>query len=76
VVPTLEGPVRLRVPPGSSSGRLLRLRHRGQSQGEQRGDQLVEVRIIVPTTPTEAEEALFRRLRQLDREQNGITSDD
>ena len=76
VVPTLEGPVRLRVPPGSSSGRLLRLRHRGQSQGEQRGDQLVEVRIVVPTTPTEAEEALFRRLRQLDREQNGITSDD
>jgi curved DNA-binding protein len=75
VVPTLEGPVRLRVPPGSSSGRLLRLRQRGQSQGEQRGDQLVEVRIVVPTTPTEAEEALFRRLRELDREQNGATSD-
>ena len=75
VVPTLEGPVRLRVPPGSSSGRLLRLRQRGQSQGEQRGDQLVEVRIVVPATPTEAEEALFRRLRELDREQNGATSD-
>ena len=75
VVPTLEGPVRLRVPPGSSSGRLLRLRQRGQSQGEQRGDQLVEVRIVVPATPTEAEEALFRRLRELDREQNGATTD-
>jgi DnaJ-class molecular chaperone len=75
VVPTLEGPVRLRVPPGSSSGRLLRLRQRGQSQGEQRGDQLVEVRIVVPATPTEAEEALFRRLRELDREQNAATSD-
>ncbi|MCP9836807.1 DnaJ domain-containing protein [Cyanobium sp. N.Huapi 1H5] len=71
VVPTLEGPVRLRVPPGSSSGRLLRLRQRGQRQGEQRGDQLVEVRIVVPDRPTEAEEALFRRLRELDREQNG-----
>jgi curved DNA-binding protein len=71
VVPTLEGPVRLRVPPGSSSGRLLRLRQRGQRQGEQRGDQLVEVRIVVPEQPTEAEEALFRRLRELDREQNG-----
>lgn len=75
VVPTLEGPVRLRVPPGSSSGRLLRLRQRGQSQGEQRGDQLVEVRIVVPATPTEAEEALFRRLRELDRENNSATSD-
>lgn len=70
VVPTLEGPVRLRVPPGSSSGRLLRLRQRGQRLGEQRGDQLVEVRIVVPERPTEAEEALFRRLRELDREQN------
>ena len=69
VVPTLEGPVRLRVPHGSSSGRLLRLRQRGQRQGEQRGDQLVEVRIVVPDRPTEAEEALFRRLRELDREQ-------
>ncbi|WP_323207675.1 DnaJ domain-containing protein [Synechococcus sp. BA-132 BA5] len=75
VVPTLEGPVRLRVPPGSSSGRLLRLRHRGQSLGEQRGDQLVEVRIVVPTAPTEAEEALFRRLRELDREQNSASSE-
>jgi DnaJ-class molecular chaperone len=75
VVPTLEGPVRLRVPPGSSSGRLLRLRQRGQSQGEQRGDQLVEVRIVVPATPTDAEEALFRRLRELDREQNSATAD-
>ncbi len=70
VVPTLEGPVRLRVPPGSSSGRQLRLRQRGQSQGDQRGDQLVEVRIVVPAKPTEAEEALFRRLRELDLEQN------
>jgi DnaJ-class molecular chaperone len=70
VVPTLEGPVRLRVPPGSSSGRLLRLRHRGQTLGERRGDQLVEVRIVVPAHPTEAEEALFRRLRELDQEQS------
>jgi DnaJ-class molecular chaperone len=76
VVPTLEGPVRLRVPPGSSSGRLLRLRQRGQSQGEQRGDQLVEVRIVVPATPTEAEQALFRRLQELHREQNSTTIND
>jgi DnaJ-class molecular chaperone len=76
VVPTLEGPVRLRVPPGSSSGRLLRLRRRGQTLGEQRGDQLVEVRIVVPAHPTEAEEALFRRLRELDREHGSASIDD
>ena len=68
VVPTLEGPVRLRVPPGSSSGRLLRLRGRGQRSGERAGDQLVEVRIVIPDPLSEAEEALFRRLRELDEE--------
>ncbi|APD48923.1 MULTISPECIES: DnaJ C-terminal domain-containing protein [unclassified Synechococcus] len=65
VVPTLQGRVQLRVPPGSSSGRLLRLRGRGLARGEQRGDQLVEVRIMVPEQLNEAEEALYRRLEQL-----------
>ncbi|WP_255088229.1 MULTISPECIES: DnaJ domain-containing protein [unclassified Synechococcus] len=65
VVPTLQGPVQLRVPPGSSSGRLLRLRGRGLVLGEHRGDQLVEVRIVVAEQLDEAEEALYRRLEQL-----------
>ncbi|MFM7651957.1 MAG: DnaJ domain-containing protein [Vulcanococcus sp.] len=65
VVPTLDGPVQLRVPPGSSSGRLLRLRGRGLEWGGQRGDQLVEIRLVVPQALTDAEEALYRRLQQL-----------
>ncbi|WP_347238815.1 DnaJ domain-containing protein [Cyanobium sp. FACHB-13342] len=65
VVPTLRGEVKLRVPPGSSSGRLLRLRGRGQEWGELRGDQLVEVRIVVPEQLDEAEAALYRRLQEL-----------
>ncbi len=65
LVPTLQGPVRLRVPPGSSSGRLLRLRGRGLPLGEQRGDQIIELRILVPATLSEAEEALYRRLGEL-----------
>jgi len=71
VVPTLEGPVQLRVPPGSSSGRLLRLRGRGVQQGNQRGDQLVEIRLVVPAGLTEAEEALYARLQQLAAELDG-----
>jgi DnaJ-class molecular chaperone len=65
VVPTLAGPVQLRVPPGSSSGRLLRLRGRGLERAGQRGDQLVEIRLVVPQALTEAEEALYARLQQL-----------
>ena len=68
VVPTLEGPVRLRVPAGSSSGRLLRLRGRGQSLGERRGDQLVEIRIVIHEGLGEDEQALYRRLRELEAE--------
>ncbi|WP_399238541.1 DnaJ domain-containing protein [Synechococcus sp. CS-1328] len=65
VVPTLNGPVKLRVPPGSSSGRLLRLRGRGLRLGEQCGDQIVEVRVVVPELLSDAEQALYRRLREL-----------
>lgn len=64
-VPTLAGPVRLTVPPCSSSGRLLRLRGRGLEWGDQRGDQLVEVRIVLPDELSEAEAALYRRLEEL-----------
>jgi curved DNA-binding protein len=76
VVPTLEGPVRLRVPPGSSSGRLLRLRGRGQRLGERHGDQLVEVRIAVDEQAGDAELALYRRLRELELERRGATGEE
>ncbi|MFM8605582.1 MAG: DnaJ domain-containing protein [Cyanobium sp.] len=64
VVPTLDGPVRLRVPAGSSSGRLLRLRGRGQELDGRRGDQLVELRIVLDDPLDEADQALYRRLRE------------
>ncbi|MFM7674564.1 MAG: DnaJ C-terminal domain-containing protein [Synechococcus sp.] len=65
VVPTLEGPVQLQVPPGSSSGRLLRLKGRGLELGRSRGDQIVALRIVLPPSLSEAEQALYRRLREL-----------
>ena len=67
-VPKLEGPVQLRVPAGSSSGRLLRLRGRGLRDAHQCGDQMVEIRIVVPDAISEAEEALYRRLLQLEHD--------
>jgi curved DNA-binding protein len=65
VVPTLRGPVKMSVPAGSSSGRLLRLRGRGLEWADQRGDQLVEIKIVVPEELSEAEVALYRRLEEL-----------
>ena len=76
VVPTLDGPVRLKVPPASSSGRLLRLRGRGQRLGDRRGDQLVEVRIVVDELLGEDERALYRRLLELEQQRRGATGDE
>lgn len=48
-VPTVEGPVMLTVPKGSSSGKVLRLKGRGfHRKGGGRGDQLVTLMIEIP----------------------------
>jgi DnaJ-class molecular chaperone len=48
-VPTVDGPVMLGVPAGSSSGKTLRLKGRGfTGKGGQRGDLLVTLMVDVP----------------------------
>lgn len=47
--PTLDGRVRLRIPPGAQSGQVLRLRGKGvPGRGGKRGDLLVELAIRAP----------------------------
>jgi DnaJ-class molecular chaperone len=48
-VPTIDGPVRITVPPGSNSGRALRLKGRGIARPDgRRGDQYVRLLVILP----------------------------
>jgi curved DNA-binding protein len=49
-VPTIDGTITLTIPPGTSSGQRLRLRERGlPAPGQKtRGDQYVEVKVMVP----------------------------
>lgn len=62
-VPTLGGPVRLKVPPGTNTGQKLRLAKRGlPKRREGEGDLFAIVQIVVPTSPTEREKALFKDL--------------
>lgn len=49
-IPTLDGTVKIGVPAGSSSGRVLRLRGRGVKTTKTTGDLLVELVIEVPET--------------------------
>jgi molecular chaperone DnaJ len=48
-VPTLGEPVKLRIPPGTRSGRTFRARGRGLDKGDGVGDLLVTVEVAVPT---------------------------
>jgi len=49
-VPTVDGPVILAIPPGSSSGKTLRLKGKGFStKTGERGDQLVTLMVDLPT---------------------------
>ncbi|MDQ6650251.1 MAG: molecular chaperone DnaJ [Actinomycetota bacterium] len=60
-VPTLDGPVTLKVPAGTTSGRVLRVRGKGipQRGGGGRSDLLVTLEVAVPTKVTgKAKEAL------------------
>ena len=51
-VPTVDGPVMVTVPKGSSSGKVLRLKGKGfTGKGGQRGDQLVTLMVDVPDDP-------------------------
>jgi molecular chaperone DnaJ len=64
-VPSLEGPVRLRVPPGTQAGQRFRLRERGVPAASGRGDLLVEIRIVLPQIVDERGKELMREFGKL-----------
>ena len=66
---TLDGSeVLLSVPPGSSSGKRLRMRGMGLPRsGSERGDLIVELRVVVPENPTDAERAAFQELARVSK---------
>jgi DnaJ-class molecular chaperone len=66
-VPTLKGKVSMKIPPATSSGRTFRLRNYGmpKPRGAGAGDQLVKVKIVMPSSLTEDETALYQKLKAL-----------
>jgi DnaJ-class molecular chaperone len=62
-VPTLDGPVTLTVPPGTSSGAKLRIKGRGVFRGEEKGDQHVVVKVVVPRDLDDEDKALVAKLQ-------------
>ena len=69
-IPTPGGPVSLKVPAGTESGKLLRVKGRGapQLRGNGRGDLLARVRVTVPKKLTKAEREALEGYSKVSRE--------
>ncbi len=62
IVPTLDGTVVLRVPPGTRSGRTFRVKGRGVADEKGAGDLLVTVEVAVPAKLSSAEREAIEAL--------------
>lgn len=69
-IPTLSGPTRMRVPPGTQSGQRFRLREKGvPSIGPgRRGDLIVEIRVVLPSMLGERSKELLREFGLINHE--------
>jgi molecular chaperone DnaJ len=70
-IPTPEGPVALKVPSGTESGKLLRVKGRGAPhlKGNGRGDLLARVKVTVPKKLSKAEKEALEGYQKVSREQ-------
>jgi len=70
-VPTLGGePVKLRVAPGTPSGRVLRVKGRGVETAKGTGDLLAEVQVAVPSHLDDAAREALERFHALEPKEN------
>ncbi|HEX2775446.1 MAG TPA: J domain-containing protein, partial [Candidatus Acidoferrales bacterium] len=70
-VPTIDGRAQVRIPPGTNSGKKLRLREKGAPSARhagKRGDQIVEVQVVVPKPEDERVRNLLKELSRIDPE--------
>lgn len=67
-IPTLDGAVRTTLSQGAQTGQIIQLAGRGYPVGrERRGDQIVELEVVVPRELSDREKALYEELRQTER---------
>jgi molecular chaperone DnaJ len=70
-VPTIDGRALLKIPPGTNSGQKLRLREKGvpsASDSSKRGDEIVEIKLVVPKISDERSKEILRELQKLNPE--------
>jgi molecular chaperone DnaJ len=67
-VPTIDGRSLVRIPPGTNSGSTLRLREKGvpSARDGARGDEYVEIQVIVPKPTDERVRNLMKELEEIE----------
>lgn len=63
-VPTIDGRAKIKIPAGTQSGKIFRLKGKGfpEVQGYQRGDQLIHVNVWTPQNLTSEEKTMLEKL--------------
>jgi molecular chaperone DnaJ len=76
-VAAIDGPARVRIPPGTQSGQRFRLRERGvQTRDGRRGDLVVEAKLTLPPILDERSKELLREFGKINaRVSGGYTED-
>ena len=66
-IQTLDGKIKTKIPPGSSSGRKIRLKGKGfpKRNGNWNGDLYAEIKIVVPYNLSKKERELFKKLKEV-----------
>jgi molecular chaperone DnaJ len=70
-VPTIDGRAMVRIPPGTQNGQTFRLREKGAPSlidPRARGDQYVEVQVVIPRVGDERSKEILRELAKLNPE--------
>ncbi|MCA6462234.1 MAG: molecular chaperone DnaJ [Chitinophagaceae bacterium] len=67
-VPTIDGRAKIKIPAGTQSGKIFRLKGKGfpEVQGYGRGDQLIQVSVWTPQQLSSEEKAILEKLSQSD----------
>ena len=65
-VPTIDGRAKIKIPPGTQSGKVFRLKGKGfpALQSYEKGDQLIYVNVWTPQHLTSDEKAMLEKMQQ------------
>jgi len=65
-VPTIDARAKIKIPPGTQSGKVFRLKGKGfpEVQGYAKGDQLINVHVWTPQQVSAEEKAILEKMQQ------------